>query len=275
MDISIAVTSYNRPKTLWKCLDSINAGKWDFASKVVIDDGSSEEFHSQIMEACRISQFDLLVKKQQAGIGNSNNLAFIASASRYVIYLADDVLVHLDEEWLREIEAGFNAGFYYIEIISSRQEQPITVLRAIDKSVISEMGWYDERFFFWCEDNDFVIRMRQALKTNRIFPKYKDGLITHFHEPTEKTVWKFRSSEGTGREFFLKKWEISDVFRRRFPYMTDSEIIQYAHLPGHVIRKMDEPDFYPEAAERYSKKDFSSYLNLASIKKYHEFQQKE
>jgi len=269
MEFSIAVTSYNRPKTLWKCLDRLNAGKWNFTSKIVVDDFSFERLYSQIINACRTFQFDLLMKKQQMGLGHSNNLAFVTSSSRYVIYLADDVLVHSDGEWLREIEAGFDAGFYYIEIISAREKSPITILRAVDKSIISKMKWYDERYFFWCEDNDFVIRMRHALGTNKIFPKYRDGLITHLHEPTEKSIWKAKFLEGTGREFFLKKWEISNILRRKHPNFSDDRLIPYAHLPGHVKRKMDEPDFYPEVTAKYSRGDFSSYLNLASIREYH------
>jgi len=267
-EYSIAFATLDRPLCLERALRSIKFGGWKFRSRVVIDSYSNEENLKRNIEICGEYGFSLCLKGHRTGTANSYNLAMLYSDSRHVIISADDIIFLPDGLWLEEIEKGFEQGYFKIEVPTTGSEPP-TVAWAVDKNIVTKIWWLDERFTAsGCEDNDWIIRLREELRTNKVLPDYnRNGLLFHMEEAVQPSYWKYGTDRSDNKDFFLEKWKIRRDALMNFPdrkMMTDDELIQFVHLPGHVERQLDEIDFYPEVTARYVRGDYSAVKGLIS-----------
>lgn len=260
---SIAFATLDRPACLGRALASIETGGWPFASKIVIDSFSTPANLAENIRLCMKAGFNLYGKKRRTGTANSYNLAILYSEARHVIIAADDIIFPPDGRWLAEIEKGFDAGYYKVEIPALGSDAP-TLAWAIDKQIITQNMWLDERFTSsGCEDNDYLIRLREKLGTDDVCPErnYHDRLLLHFEEPSQPPHWKSDPNRVENREFFLKKWRIrrdivANVAGRA--NLSDEELIPFVVFPGQVERQIVDIDHYPVVTLRYRTGDFSA-----------------
>lgn len=265
-EYSIAFATLDRPICLGRALASINIGGWEFASRIVIDSFSSPANLAKNMKLCMSAKFNLYQKCRRTGTANSYNLAILYSESRYVIIAADDIVFPADGRWLDEIEKGFDAGYYKVEIPAVGSELP-TLAWAVDKQILTQNMWLDERFTSsGCEDNDFIIRLREKLGTDIVCPERNwDRLLLHVEEPTQPAYWKSDSNRVENREFFMKKWRIRRDIVASLPErvtMTDEELIPFVVCPNQVERQMPDIDHYPAVTLRYKTGDFGAVREL-------------
>jgi glycosyltransferase involved in cell wall biosynthesis len=90
-DVSVVVTSYNRPDLLRVTLESFNVMvNHDFAEKIVIDDFSDNELKEQIKQVCKDNNFKFIGVPQKFGQFRCIDAAYHLVKTPYIFHCEDD-----------------------------------------------------------------------------------------------------------------------------------------------------------------------------------------
>lgn len=93
LDVSVIIVSWNTRELLLTCVDSILRRTHATSYQViVVDNASSDGSVDAVRE--RFPEVRTIVNDDNLGFSKANNLAIVASSSRYVCLINSDVEVH-------------------------------------------------------------------------------------------------------------------------------------------------------------------------------------
>jgi hypothetical protein len=191
--VSVVIANYNQRQLLTACLSSLSRQSFVDFETLVIDNGSRDGSAEAVREICPPVQ--LIALPENLGFCVANNIGIARSRSRYVALLNNDT--EADPDWLgqlvqaleRRSDLGFCASrmvlasqpdladacgdFYTPEGITGkighlqpadRYPEPKEVFGAsagaaiYRRSMLEDIGLFDEDFFFIHEDTDLSFR---------------------------------------------------------------------------------------------------------------------
>jgi hypothetical protein len=178
---------------------------------------------------------------ERTSLSEAWNLGIMLSNTRYAIFASSDV-EFLSPYWFTLLESASKKGSKYTLIENH-------AVFMIDKSIISDMGWFDEGYSIGPHfDTDFMIRAGEAgIAVDGIA---NNNLYNHGHDDPEvesKRVQikddddsvkdRLPMNDKTNEDYFKEKWASGWGGWDNFE-----------HPPNHisqVIRKMNEVDCHP------------------------------
>jgi len=188
MRVSVIIVNWNGKRILEDCLDSLKEQtfRWDF-EVIVVDNGSTDG------SEC----FATIRNKRNLGFAGGNNAGIRAARGKYIALLNNDA--RADKDWLKELveaaEENPEVGMFASKILRTdgridsagctvhpdgngmcrgRGERHNNYNKSEDvtfpsgcaalyrKSMLDEIGLFDERFFMYNEDTDLGIRAQKA-----------------------------------------------------------------------------------------------------------------
>ncbi|MDQ2865182.1 MAG: glycosyltransferase family 2 protein [Candidatus Eremiobacteraeota bacterium] len=195
--VSIVTLSWNAPQYTKMALDSIRDHTSEPYEVIVVDNGSQPETLA-MLAGINDPHVRIIYNGKNLGFGGGNNVGIAASRGDYVIVLNNDVIV--TDEWVDRLVAPFarvpclgisaprsnkvtghqqlhDAQYAGMEGVHDYArdrrltwdsfgyvaDRAIGLCLCIDRTVINEIGGFDERFRFGnFEDDDLCLRVRAA-----------------------------------------------------------------------------------------------------------------
>ncbi|MBU4535828.1 MAG: glycosyltransferase family 2 protein [Euryarchaeota archaeon] len=194
MDLTVVIPNYNGQPFLGKCLESLKNQDHPF-DVIVIDNASQDESVSYIWE--NYPEFDLIENQENLGFAAAVNQGIKASNSEYIFLLNNDVqleaetiynllkCIKKDENifavsskiiqyhdpnkmddagdeytilgWTRRVGYGKSPDKYVQEREIFSACAAASIYR---RSILDEIGYFDENFFAYMEDVDLSYRAR-------------------------------------------------------------------------------------------------------------------
>jgi Glycosyl transferase family 2 len=124
-EISVIITTHNRPETLRRAVESARAASKREIEVVVVDDASSEETASAYRS---IPGINYVRANSNQGVAGARNLGILASQGEFLSFLDDDDLRlpgSLDLQ-LEALASAPQAGFIYGQAILGRQDGAVS-----------------------------------------------------------------------------------------------------------------------------------------------------
>ncbi|MEL7668863.1 glycosyltransferase family 2 protein [Methanobacterium sp.] len=193
--ISVIIPNFNGRQFIKTCLDSIKRQNYSFYEVIIIDNASSDESVRYIHE--NYPEFTLIQNKENLGFAAAVNQGIRSSSSDYVFLLNNDVELELnsisnllkcvekDENifaasskmiqyadrskmddagdeytvlgWTRKVGDGKSPDLYVTERETFSACAGAALYR---RSILDELGCFDENFFAYMEDVDISYRAR-------------------------------------------------------------------------------------------------------------------
>lgn len=197
-EASVVMATYNRIDLLRSAIDSL-FGQRDVSFEViVVDDGSSDGTMQYLENASRTSPipFQFLQTPENSGPAVARNLGWPLAAAPFVAFTDDDC--EADPGWLRSLlDHADNVDIVQGRTVPNPNHPVVScwnrTVKAekfsdryhlcnllVRKSVLVNVGGFDETFDFAGEDSDFGWRARKAGHTGTYCA---DGLVLHALRP--------------------------------------------------------------------------------------------
>lgn len=217
-DISVIIPTYNRPKTLIKCLEAILANNFTRPYEVVIiDDASSVEAIAEIFDFIRKKDLNnfVLLRQEKGGPAKARNLGINQSQSDLLLFIGDDSMADKDlleehyiwntqkyprenvailghNEWSPEIKVtpfmkwidktGLQFSYNkFIDENSPDPEQLWTCNISLKKSFLEKYGKFDEDFPYAAWED---VELGWRLSKHNFQIKYNKYAIVYHDHPT-------------------------------------------------------------------------------------------
>ena len=193
--LSIVIPNFNGKQFLKTCLDSIKNQNYSFYNVIIVDNASSDGSVQYIHE--NYPEFTLIQNKENLGFAAAVNQGIKSSSSEYIFLLNNDVELEQDSisnllkcikkdknifgvsskmilytdrskmddagdeytilGWTRKVGDGKSPELYNAE----RETFSVCAGAALyRKSILDELGYFDENFFAYMEDVDISYRAR-------------------------------------------------------------------------------------------------------------------
>lgn len=110
---SIIVPAYNAEKTLYRCIESILAQKYDNYELIIVDDGSTDESFKILDQYKKANKRVNIFKQKNSGAGSARNLGVAKAKGQYLLFLDSDDYVTND----------------YLEVIDNNLDTNLDLLR--------------------------------------------------------------------------------------------------------------------------------------------------
>jgi len=196
--VSVVVPNYNGASFLGTCLDSIRAQTYEPLDAIVVDDGSTDE--SAALVSSTYPEMRLVRLPRNRGFAYAANRGIEAARGEIVALLNNDAVA--DPRWAEELVSAFRrhpeAGAVASKILlldrpnvinavgdefgrnglprnrgawqedAGQFDQEAEVFGASGaavgyrKTMLADIGLFDERFFMYCEDVDLAFRAQLA-----------------------------------------------------------------------------------------------------------------
>lgn len=196
---SVIVLNWNGEAWLAECVDSLLAQTYPRVEVIVVDNASSDRSVALVRDRYG-EKVRLIVNEANLGFAAGNNVGIAASKGAYVLLINNDAVA--DARWVaalvREAEADARVGMCASKILSyddpglidsvglllsrdglgrgrgrlerdaGRFNQPDDVLvpsgcaALYRRSMLDQIGLFDDEFFMYCEDLDLGLRGRLA-----------------------------------------------------------------------------------------------------------------
>jgi GT2 family glycosyltransferase/membrane protein implicated in regulation of membrane protease activity len=222
--VSVVVCSHNGAATLRQCLDRVEALDYPDVELVVVLDGCTDE------SAAIARDRGAVVKEvDHCGLGQARNVGIEAARGEIVAFLDDDAFP--DPDWLsfvadRMEEGGFAAvggpnippddeGFV-AECVATAPGGPIHVLlsdreaehipgcnMAFRKSVLEQVGGFDERFRVAGDDVDVCWRLQKAGHRVGFSP---GAVVMHRRRDSTRRYLRQQYGYGKAEAVLERKW---------------------------------------------------------------------
>lgn len=205
--LSVVIVCYNNLEVLRDCLDSIE--KYNDIGQslevIVVDNGTSNTTFDYVTNNYKNVK---ILKNENKGFGQGNNIGFIASSGEFILFLNPDTILiepiftfalkcfesepKLGLFGLKLINKSgkWNLSFNYIDKHGLIYAQLIKVFHKISyfspgmmyivganlfmrRNVFSEIGMFDEEFFMYYEESDIAKRIRKLGYSIQYFPNKK------------------------------------------------------------------------------------------------------
>jgi GT2 family glycosyltransferase len=196
--VSVVVPNYNGAAFLSDCLESVRKQTYEPLEAIVVDDGSTDR--SLDLVATSYPEMRLIALQQNGGFAHAANTGITAAHGEIIALLNNDASA--DPRWVEELVAALGrhpqAGSAASKILLFDPPNTINsvgdVLRrdgmpgnrgvwetdhgqydeevevfsasgaalAYRRSMLAEVGTFDEQFFMYCEDVDLALRAQLA-----------------------------------------------------------------------------------------------------------------
>ena len=213
----------------------------------------SPEDHESFFDISEVRHANIIKSSSFMSLAKSWNQCIAFSETKYVLVLNDDV-VFSDEKTLEKIYEKHQEGYKVVHATENWSGF------SVDKDLIPEMGWFDERYAHSWEDADFRLRMKRAgVKDYR----FENHLIRH----TRSKNGRFQDQWDKSSKHFFDKWGIHDLLlsvgmqaNTSDPAISKNLLMQgffndgfYETMYDSLKEELPTPDFYPELTSNYSK----------------------
>ena len=227
MDISVIIVSYNTAALTLACLDSLSRAEGD-KEIIVVDNASTDPSVDSIRR--EFPAVCLIANRQNRGFGAANNQALRICRGHHVIFLNPDTVVRKDalRKAVSFMETHPQTGLAGARILNpdgTLQESlsyrypgekfshgetadfpgniacVLGAFMIARKSLLDELGGFDEDFFLYGEDQDLAWRIREK------------GLSIGYIEEAEVFHWGGQSElQSTPSAVFGKKLQAEYLF---------------------------------------------------------------
>jgi len=218
-DLSVIIVNYNTAELLERCLTSL-ASQSDIIYEVIVVDNASQD-NSQDMVRTRFPRIRLIANKRNLGFSRANNEALKSCTGQYVYFLNPDTEVRPGalRAMTEFMESHKDIGLAGTRIINPDGSDQSSVekhypgerhakqeLKGLTgdiawvlgasmigrRSIIENLGGFDEQFFLYGEDQDLCLGARKAGWAIGLIP---DAVVVHWGGQSERNnlpveVWK-------------------------------------------------------------------------------------
>ena len=188
-NLSIVIVTLKSEKVIHQCIESLNQN----IPIIVVEHSHNKKLKEDLEK--KYNNLKCILAKSNLGMGSGNNIGLKAADTDYVLLLNPDVL--LEENTIEELfmasqnlnnfsmlaplEKNFNNyGFLNKKITNKNfEDSPFEVdfidgfSMLINKKKFKEIGYFDEKFFMYLENNDLCKRSRDKGDLIYIVPKSK------------------------------------------------------------------------------------------------------
>ena len=188
-NLSIVIVTLKSEKVIHQCIKSLNQN----IPIIVVEHSHNKKLKEDLEK--KYNNLKCILAKSNLGMGSGNNIGLKAADTDYVLLLNPDVL--LEENTIEELfiasqnlnnfsmlaplEKNFNNyGFLNKKITNKNfEDSPFEVdfidgfSMLINKKKFKEIGYFDEKFFMYLENNDLCKRSRDKGDLIYIVPKSK------------------------------------------------------------------------------------------------------
>ncbi len=197
MKLSIVIVNWNVRELLFKCLESLFLYAPKIPFEVCVIDNASHDGSVEMIQQ-RFKSVKCISNESNRGFGAACNQGFAATSGEYVLFLNPDTLLNtaslrpliatLDEyedvalvapalknsdgtiqQSVRRFPTPFKALLEFLRLSRPLEtslttiaeiEQPMGACMLVRRSVLNDIGVFDERFFIWFEEVDLCRRIR-------------------------------------------------------------------------------------------------------------------
>ena len=188
-NLSIVIVTLKSEKVIHQCIKSLNQN----IPIIIVEHSDNQKLKEELEK--KYSNLKCILARSNLGMGSGNNIGLKAADTDYVLLLNPDVL--LEENTIEELfmasqnlnnfsmlaplEKNFNNyGFLNKKITNKNfEDSPFEVdfidgfSMLINKKKFKEIGYFDEKFFMYLENNDLCKRSRDKGDLIYIVPKSK------------------------------------------------------------------------------------------------------
>jgi len=229
MELSIIITSYNRPEALKRCVDAIRSIPFDFPYEVVVSDDASGVVALDKIRA--IDGIDrLLTNEKNLGLGANLNKVIMAAKGRFILYCQEDFLLDAAlpkvlEHAMQLIDAGrlemvrLKANYKFPKLTSlgdgifaipnfSWANFKVNTFRYSDNPFICKPAFFQEMDYFMegvrgdYGETEFAIRVLRFGKRIGITQPY----LAHTNTDAASTLRKPSVQRGKGVKKTIKQY---------------------------------------------------------------------
>jgi len=192
-DITIVIASFKSEKKIKNCINSI-----DKQAKVLVIENSSNLNFKENLEK-EFNNVECILAGANIGYGSANNIGLKKVKTRYALILNPDATLHSSalEKFIKTTEKIHNFAIMapYIQEeknkfdnIYLKNTQPVEVENVkgfamfLNLSEFKDVGFFDERFFFYFEEIDLCKRLINHGKKIYLIPEIKiehGGGVSH------------------------------------------------------------------------------------------------
>ena len=192
-DITIVIASFKSEKKIKNCINSI-----DKQAKVLVIENSSNLNFKENLEK-EFNNVECILAGANIGYGSANNIGLKKVKTRYALILNPDATLHSSalEKFIKTTEKIHNFAIMapYIQEeknkfdnIYLKNTQPVEVENVkgfamfLNLSEFKDVGFFDERFFFYFEEIDLCQRLINHGKKIYLIPEIKiehGGGVSH------------------------------------------------------------------------------------------------
>jgi GT2 family glycosyltransferase len=196
--VSVIILDYNGKDMLVECLEAVFRQTYPNYEVIVVDNASKDS--SEALVCAKFPKVHLLVLEKNHGFAGGNNRGMEMASGKYIALLNNDAVPEPQwlEELVRALEKDPTAGFCASKLLvyggeglidtvgdgwatvgvgfkhgkDQREGEAYSRLRYVfsacaaaalyQRSMIDEIGGFDEDFFFSCEDTDLAFRAQLA-----------------------------------------------------------------------------------------------------------------
>ena len=188
-NLSIVIVTLKSEKVIHQCIKSLNQN----IPIIVVEHSDNQKLKEELEK--KYSNLKCILAKSNLGMGSGNNIGLKAANTDYVLILNPDVLLEnntIEELFLASqnienfsilapLEKNFiNYGFFNKKkSYKNLEDSPFNVdfvdgfAMLINKKKFAEIGYFDENFFMYLENNDLCKRSRDKGDLIYIVPRSK------------------------------------------------------------------------------------------------------
>ncbi len=231
MKASVVIPSFNSAETLEECLSALRAQTAKNFDVVLVDDSSTDATQKALEKFSGWKELTVVRNSKTLGSSASRNIGWKKSKGSVVLFTDSDCVP--EKNWVKESVKGFFGDGAVQGMVLSPERGVFTHFNeilgpgpgcqtsnlAVKKTVLEELGGFDERFNRFREDIDFRHRLGKAGKKFGFNPEAKVlhpsrergfwGIVKfqkrYMNDPLlfKKHPQKYRETELQGRGFEL------------------------------------------------------------------------
>lgn len=227
--ISVVVIVFNGEAFIERCIRSLSNQTYENYEVILIDDCSTDSTPKIVQNLAEKDRRIFVHRNSEnLGVAKTRNIGIKCSTGEYIAFIDSDAIAHPD--WLKiMIESltrnkGEAVGGYIktpidlnyfarclgtirkpAHLLKSKDEayQIVTCNAMFKRSLLLEIGGFDEGFRLTNEDTDLNIRIKQRKK--RIYYQSK-AVVEHYHRDTLRKFIRWRFPTGIGQCMIAKKY---------------------------------------------------------------------
>ena len=251
--ISVIIANLNGERYLADCLQALSEQSFRDFEVIVVDNGSTDSSLDILKKD--FPWVKLIALEKNTGFARGNNIGFEASSSKYVATLNNDTIA--DRRWLEALhkaaESDRSIGMVASKIFLGREGRELdsagmliypdgmsrqqghgetdkaqydgirevlfpSACAALYRSeMLTEIGYFDEDFFSYCEDSDLGLRGRLAGWQAVLAP---EATVRHLYSQTIGRYSEFKAFHVERNHFWVLLKDLPLSYIMLFPFYT-------------------------------------------------------